>query len=98
MNNTALKYGNVQRSEDGCRRQVAEARKALQLLKKFDGHSGMRRFPGRHERCVRALLVRIANPHSTLEQLAAAQDMTKNAYWSQLRRAFEYAAWFERHA
>lgn len=89
---------NRDRSEIGARRQIAEANRALRILRKVHGHPATRRFPGRHDRYLEALLVRVANPRLTLDQIAAIQQVTKNAYWSRLRRAFEYAAWFERNA
>jgi DNA-binding transcriptional regulator WhiA len=88
---------NQARSEIGARRQVSEAHRALRILKRVEGHRATRRHPGRYDSYIEALVLRIENPHSTLEQIAATQQLTKNAYWSRLRRAFEYAAWFERN-
>jgi hypothetical protein len=79
-------------------RQVAEARKALKTLKKFADNPATRRRPGRHHSYMEALSLRVDNPTLTLHEIAAKQGITKNAYWSRLRRAFEYAAWFERNA
>lgn len=99
---TTLIYNpaNEARAEIGARRQVSQAKRALRTLRKFEGHPAtrQRRFPGRHRGYIEALVLRIENPKLTLDQIAATQHVTKNAYWSRLRRAFEYAAWFERNA
>lgn len=86
------------RARVGAQRQVLEATRALRILRKVQGHPATRRHPGRYDTYLEALILRIENPRLTLDQIAATQRISKNAYWSRLRRAFEYAAWFERNA
>lgn len=93
-----LDGANRARAEIGARRQIVEADRALRILKKVQGHAATRRYPGRYDGYVEALMLRVENPRLTLDQIAASQRITKHAYWSRLRRAFEYAAWFERNA
>lgn len=95
---TAYNPANDIRARVGAQRQIAQANRALRTLKRVEGHPATRRRPGRYEFYIEALVLRVENPRLTLDQIAASQRITKHAYWSRLRRAFEYAAWFERNA
>ena len=75
-NVAALVAANERRNETGAARQVRHARAVLDSTK-VD-------LPPIHRR---VLLARIANPSSTLTDIAASLGMTKAAYWSSLRRA-----------
>ena len=84
-NQAELARSNQLRSLAAAEKTVAKARAAIPLVLSqtpTTPHATQAR-----ERYLAALVVRVDNPTASIAELAAIEGLTKNAYWSELRRA-----------
>lgn len=81
---------NARRSATAAARTVAKAEVAIESISK-EGPSNRARVSEARTEYLYVLRLRVKHPTDSLAQLADRAGMTKDAYWSQLRRALLHA-------
>lgn len=94
--NPGFDKANRNRTDGAAVRTIAEARKALITMRKWDGHPSTRKYPGMFNTYYETLVARINHPRDSLAQIGAALGTTKHSYSARLRRALRYAQRLER--
>ncbi|MDP7721832.1 hypothetical protein [Mycobacterium sp. TY814] len=94
----SLHAANRVRTEHAALHTVAAARKAVRVMRKWDGHPDTRKPAGMFARYYRALNARVDYPDASLAEIAAQLGLRKDQYSARLRRAIAYAQTLEANA